>query len=62
MEVRSEKLWWRCGGRGFPAFRSNLGGAWVVFGIWVEDDDDDDRFGMNRDGDGRPSLSHHRCR
>ena len=32
MEARSEKLWWRRGGRGFPAFRSNLGGVWVVFG------------------------------
>ena len=72
MEARSEKLWWRRGGRGFLAFGSNLGGIWVVFGlafgrclafgVWVEDDDDDDGFGMNRDGDGRPSLSRHRCR
>ena len=72
MEARSKKLWWRRGGRGFPAFGSNLGGVWVVFGlafgwclafgVWVEDDDDDDGFGMNPDGDGRPSLSRHRCR
>ena len=33
MEARSEKLWWRRGGRGFPAFGSNLGGVWVVFGL-----------------------------
>ena len=45
-------------------------GLMVGFGVyWVclvvgfsEDDDDDDGFGMNRDGDGRPSLSRHRCR
>ena len=36
------------------------GGVWV--GVWVEDDDDDDGFGMNPDGDRRPSLSRHRCR
>ena len=34
----------------------------MVFGVWVEDDDDDDGFGMNPDGDRRPSLSRHRCR
>ena len=33
MEAPSEKLWWRRGGRGFPTFRSNLGGIWVVFGL-----------------------------
>ena len=37
-------------------------GIWVVFGVWVEDDDDDDGFGMNPDGDRRPSLSRHRYR
>ena len=34
----------------------------LAFGVWVEDDDDDDKFGMNPDDDGRPSLSRHRCR
>ena len=33
MEARSEKLWWRRGGRGFSALGSNLGGVGVVFGL-----------------------------
>ena len=51
MEARSEKLWWRRGGRefvhGFPAWvcscfsvlGSDLGGVWVVFGLafgWLD--------------------------
>ena len=50
----------------------HLGRIWVAFGwclvwrlafgVWVEDDDDDDRFGMNPDGDRRPFLSGHRYR
>ena len=44
-----------------------LMGLMVGFGVcWVclvvgFGEDDDDGFGMNRDGNGRPSLSRHRC-
>nr|POE66730.1 hypothetical protein CFP56_75427 [Quercus suber] len=36
---------------GFPAFGLAFGWC-LAFGVSVEDDDDDDRFGMNRDDDG----------
>ena len=35
---------------------------WVFLVVgFCEDDDNDDRFRMNRDCDGQPSLSRHRC-
>ena len=41
-----------------------FGVCWVclVVGFDEDDDDDDDGFRMNRDGDGRPSLSRQHCR
>ena len=42
-----------------------FGVCWVCLVVGFDEDDDDDNddeFGMNRDGDGRPSLSHQRCR
>ena len=51
-----------CGGGVEVVGFRRLGRIWVVFGlafgwclafgIWVEDDDDDNGFGMNRDGNG----------
>ena len=48
---------------GLMGLMVGFGVCWVCFVVgFGEDDDGDGGFGMIRDGDGRPSLSRHRCR